>query len=120
MMLSIPRSTINVASGHSVQRTSHTGSHRLGRTVARANKTPTTASTTLTASATTNHVGAVSDRTLSIISCESGAMDHRASPPDTQYALSTPYAAVIAAAQYAGQVLVPNHAPIAATVPVLA
>jgi hypothetical protein len=48
----IARSTMNVASGHSVHRTSHTGSHRRGRTVARANKTPTTARTTLTASAT--------------------------------------------------------------------
>jgi hypothetical protein len=72
------------------------------------------------ASATTNHVGSVWDRTLSIISCESGAMDHRESPPNTQYALSNPYAAVIAAVQYAGQVLVPNHALIAATVPLLA
>ena len=71
--------TMNVASGHSAHRTSHTGSHRRGRTVARANKTPATASTTLTASATTNHVGAVCDRTLSIISCESGAMDHKGS-----------------------------------------
>src|SRR5688572_8878201 len=112
MIPNTPRSTISVASGHSDQRTSQTGGHRRGRTVARANTTPTAASTTLTASATTNHVGAVSDRTLSIISCESGAMDHSASPPNTQYALSNPYAAVIPAAQYAGQVLVPNHAPI--------
>lgn len=109
------RSTINVASGHSDQRTSQTGSHRRGRTVARANQTPATASTTLAASATKNHVGAVCDRTLSIVSCESGAMDHRASPPNTQYALSNPYAAVIPAAQYAGEVLVPNHSPIATT-----
>ena len=31
---------MNVASGQSNQRTSHTGSHRRGRTVARAKKTP--------------------------------------------------------------------------------
>jgi hypothetical protein len=84
MIPNVARSTMNVASGHSVQRTSHTGSQRRGRTVASANKTPATASTTLTASATTNHVGAVCDRTLSIISCASGAMDQRAVPPNTQ------------------------------------
>jgi hypothetical protein len=47
-------------------------------------------------------------------------MDQKAVPPNTQYALSNPYATVIPAAQYAGQVLVPNHAPIAATVRLLA
>jgi hypothetical protein len=78
------RSTMNVASGHSDHRTSGTGSQRRGPTVASANTTPATASTTLIASAISNHRGAVPDFALSIISGASGAMLHRAVPPNTQ------------------------------------
>ena len=84
MIAKIARSTISTASGHSDQRTSETGSHRRARTVDKAKNTPTNASTTLAASAISNHRGAVCDRALSIMSSERGAMLHRAVPPKTQ------------------------------------